>query len=113
MNRDRLSHFASQVRKRFDAARRPSKPSNEDGHKQQDSSYLQRYWGGVLKTILAAQRNLEVYVALCQETDLAPVDCVIIAGMLQARRKPEQALEWVERGLDLEQRQTSSRRSEL
>ncbi len=31
-----------------------------------------------------------------------PVDCEIIAGMLQARRKPEQALEWVERGLNLE-----------
>ena len=108
LNRDGLSHFASQVRKRFDAAKRPSKVSNEDEQTPQDTSYRQHYWSGVLKTIYAAQRNLAAYTALCEETELVPVDCEIIAGMLQARRKPEQALEWVERGLDLEKRHPRS-----
>jgi tetratricopeptide (TPR) repeat protein len=111
LNRDGLSHFASQVRKRFDAARRSSMPTNEDRHTRQNTSYRQRYWSGVLKTIHAAQRNLDAYVALCQETELSPVDCEIIAGMLQARRKPEQALEWVERGLDLEKQHTGGQGS--
>jgi hypothetical protein len=111
LNRNGLSHFASQVQKHFDAARRPSKHSNEDGHTQQNTSYRQRYWGEVLKTIYAAQRNVDAYVALCQETELLPVDCEIIAGMLQARRKPEQALEWVERGLDLENQHPGGRGS--
>ncbi|MEN8108578.1 MAG: DUF6880 family protein [Pseudomonadota bacterium] len=102
LNRKGLSHFASQVQTRLDAARRSSMPPNENRHTRQETSYRQRYWSGVLKTIHAAQRNLDAYVALCQETELLPVDCEIIAGMLQARRKPEQALEWIERGLDLE-----------
>jgi len=106
LNRNGLSHFASQVQQRFDAASQASKPPNEDGRTQQDTSYRQRYWGGILKTISAAQGNLDAYVALCRETELLPVDCEIIAGILQARRKPEQALEWVERGLDLEKRHT-------
>ncbi len=33
---------------------------------------------------------------------LLPVDCEILAEILQSRSKPEQALEWVERGLELE-----------
>ena len=111
LNRDGLSHFATHVRKRFDAARRPSMPANEDRHTQQNTSYRQRYWSGVLKTIHAAQRDLNAYVSLCQETELAPVDCEIIAGMLQARRKPERALEWVERGLDLEKQHTGGQGS--
>ena len=108
LNRDGKSHFATQVRKRFDAARRPSKASNKEEQRPQDTSYRQRYWSGVLKTSYAAQRNLAAYVAFCDETELLPVDCEIITGMLQARRKLEQALEWVERGLDLEKRHARS-----
>ncbi len=111
LNRDGLSHFASQVRKRFDAAKRPLKTSNEDERTLQGTSYRQRYWGGVLKTSYAAQRNLAAYTAFCEEIGLLPIDCEIIAGMLQARGKPEQAIEWVERGLDLEKRYTGSKGS--
>ncbi len=50
LNRNGLAHFASQVQTRLDAARRPSKHSNDDGHTQQNTSYRQRYWGKVLKT---------------------------------------------------------------
>ncbi len=109
LNSNGLTHFASQVQKRFDAASQSSKPPNEDGRWQQDSSYHQRYWGEVLKTIYAAQSNVDAYVALCRKTELLPVDCELIAMMLQTRRKPKQALEWVERGLDLEKRNTGGR----
>ena len=109
LDKNGLSHFASQVQQRFDAARPPSKPPNENGRTQQSNSHRQRYWGGILKTISAAQGNLDAYVALCRKTELLPVDCEIIAGILQARRKPEQALEWVERGLDLENRHAGGR----
>lgn len=104
LNRDGLSHFTSQVLKRFNNARPPSKTPNKEEQKPLNISNRQRYWSGVLKTCYAAQRNLAAYIALCEETVLLPIDCEIIAGMLQARRKPEQALEWVERGLDLENR---------
>jgi tetratricopeptide (TPR) repeat protein len=96
-----LSPFASQVRTRFDAAGR-AKPPKDKQRTWRDASYRRRYWGGVLKTIHAAQRDVNAYVSLCKETELLPIDCEIVAGMLQSRRKPDQALEWVERGLALE-----------
>jgi hypothetical protein len=98
-----LSPFAAQVRDRFDAAgRRSSMPPKDNQGARQNTSYRRRYWGGVLKTIHAAQRDVDAYVSLCKETELLPIDCEIVAGMLQSRRKPDQALEWVEQGLDLE-----------
>lgn len=96
-----LSPFASRVRARFDAAGR-TKPPKDKQRTWRDTNSRRRYWGGVLKTIHAAQRDVDAYVSLCKETGLLPVDCEFIAGMLQSRRKPDQALEWVERGLDLE-----------
>ncbi len=92
-----LSAFASQVKARFDAASR-TEPQREG----RDSNHGRRYWGGVLKTVYAAQHDVDAYVSLCDETELLPVDCEILAEILQSRSKPKQALEWVERGLELE-----------
>ena len=102
LTRKGRSPFATQVRSRFDAAGRPSMPRKDSQDARQNTSYRRRYWGGVLKTIHAAQRDVDAYVSLCKETELLPIDCEIVAGMLQSRRKPDQALEWVERGLALE-----------
>ncbi len=97
-----LSPFASQVRSRFDAAGRSSIPPKGNLDTRQNTRYRRRYWGGVLKTIHAAQRDVDAYISLCKETELLPIDCEIVAGMLQSRRKPDQALKWVERGLALD-----------
>lgn len=92
-----LSAFASQVRVRFDAAGRAK--AKENGR---ENNYRRRYSGRALKTIYAARRDVDSYVSLCEETELEPLDCEILAGILQSRRKPEQALAWVERGLELQ-----------
>jgi tetratricopeptide (TPR) repeat protein len=106
-----LSPFAIQVRSRFDAAGRSSIPPKGNQDTRQNTSYRRRYWGGVLKTIHAAQREVDAYVSLCKETELLPIDCEIVAGMLQSRRKTDQALEWVERGLDIEKQNPGSQGS--
>jgi len=54
---------------------------------------------------------VDAYVSLCEETELLPVDCETVAGMLQYRRKLDLALAWVERGLDLEKQSHGSRGS--
>jgi hypothetical protein len=92
-----LSALASQVRARYDAAD-PAK-ARGDGR---DNSYRLRDWGDALKTLYAAQRDVDSYVSLCEETELVPLDCEILAGIFQSRRKPDQALAWVERGLELQ-----------
>ena len=61
--------------------------------------YVRRKWGGVLKILLAGQRDVEAYIALCERTELNAQDCLTIAKIFQNRRRPEDALTWVERGL--------------
>ncbi len=103
-NKKELLAFASQVRARFEAGDRTK------GRKDAlDNSYRHRYWGEALKVIYAAQRNVKSYVSLCEETELVPLDCEILAGILQSRRKPDQALAWVERGLELQKQAAGGR----
>jgi len=57
----------------------------------------------ILKAIHQARRDVEAYAALCeQEGGPAPADCEALAKMCLARRRPEDALAWVGRGLELE-----------
>lgn len=64
-------------------------------------SYERRRWGEALKTLYAAGRNVDAYLAICETTGLLPADCEVVAAIFQARRKPEEALRWVERVLNL------------
>ena len=80
-----LAAFAAQIRSKFDAA-----PVND---------YMRRRWSERLKTVLAAAGNIDDYIALCGQTELAVKDCKVIAVMYRAKRRPADALEWIERGL--------------
>ncbi|HXK37102.1 MAG TPA: hypothetical protein VJ553_05980 [Candidatus Paceibacterota bacterium] len=54
-----------------------------------------------MRTIYVAQRNVDAYVALAEETGLTAQDCHAAATLLVSRRKPEEALSWMERGIDI------------
>jgi uncharacterized Zn finger protein len=90
-----LAAFIQQTRAKFEAAPR------QDEKEKRFSGYARRRWGGVLKTLLAAQRNVDAYIALCQQTELEAKDCIAIAKIYKSRRRPEDALSWVERGLKI------------
>ena len=100
-----LAAIERRVRERFDgvatAAARP-------GEREPDPAHLRRRAAEILRAILAKQRNVEAYVALCEVGELSPADCLALAKMLQARRKTAEALAWVERGLTLEKKRPSS-----
>jgi tetratricopeptide (TPR) repeat protein len=65
--------------------------------------YAQRRKVEILKVIHEARRNVGAYAALCEaEGGLAPADCEALAKMCLERRRPGDALAWVERGLELE-----------
>ena len=87
LDRKGLEAFIGQIRVKFESA--PSR----------DAEYARRKWGGVLKTLLAGQRDVEAYIALCERTELNVQDCLAIAKIYQSRKRPENALTWVERGL--------------
>jgi tetratricopeptide (TPR) repeat protein len=100
MNRAGLEAFEREVRARFDkeyAALSERKPPSVP-----NPNYARDRWGGVLRAIYAAQRNIGKYVDLTARTELTPADCETIATMFRARRKPAEALAWLERGIEID-----------
>ena len=80
--------FEKLARARFEAA--PLQPE-----------YNRRRWGTVLRAVYLAQRKVAAYEALAQETGLTAQDCLALAT-IPVSGKPSRALEWVERGIDLD-----------
>ena len=95
-----LAAFAKRVRARFDAA--ANKTAKTDDKLRDHPDYLRRRWGEVLRTLYAAQKDVAAYVALAEETGLTAKDCHAIATLLVSKRKPEEALSWVERGFEVD-----------
>ena len=103
LDKDGLEAFTRHARSKFETAVK----SDEDD-KGRVPGYARGRWGGVLKTLLAAQRNVDAYIALCQETDLGTGECKAIAEIYRSRRNPKKALSWVERGLEIVRSDTDS-----
>ena len=93
LDKPALNAFAIAIRSKLDAA-----PAND---------YKRRRWGERLKTELAAARNIDAYVALCEQTELTVKDCKVIAGMYRSRRRHGDALAWIDRGLASSDAQSS------
>ena len=86
--------FEQAVRARFEASR---------GKQEQNTgNYIRDQWSQILRSIYAQQRSVERYLELAARTGLTQTDCETIATMLQAKRKPNEALSWIERGIEIE-----------
>ena len=85
-----LPAFEQEVRSRFEAA--------------EGRDYPRRRWGEVLRAILAARRDVTAYVEICERTGFAPEDCLAIARLLESRGKRDEALAWLERGLEIDKK---------
>ncbi len=99
-NKANLAAFVKLVRTRFDTAEQ--RTAKTDGKLRERPDYIRRRWGEVLRTIYAAQKDVAAYVALAEETSLTATDCHAIAKLLVSKRKPEEALSWVERGFEVD-----------
>jgi len=97
-----LAAFERQIQARFDAAAK-AKP-DPAGSFRSNPDYARGRWGEVLRTLYVAQKNVAAYVALSEETGLTAQDCHVIATLLMGRRKPEEALAWVERGIGIDKK---------
>ena len=100
-----LAAFERRIREQFDGV---GTLAPGPGEHQRDPAFLRRRAAVILRAVLVEQRNVESYVALCEATELSPADCLALAKIVQARRKPADALAWVDRGLALEKKQPSS-----
>ncbi len=105
LDKEGLAAFERRIRERFDGV---ATAAPGPGGRERDPAYIRRHAAEILRAILAEQRNVDAYVALCEATELSPADCLAVAKMVQARRKPADALTWVERGLALDKKRPSS-----
>jgi len=85
-----LAAFERLIRARFEAT--PSEPE-----------YDRRRWSDVLRAVYLTQRNPVAYEALAEQVGLDPRDCLALATIFVSR-KPDLALTWVDRGIDLDRR---------
>jgi tetratricopeptide (TPR) repeat protein len=92
LNGDGLEALAGEARARLEAA------AADDGG---PAGYPRRRWTEVLKHTLAAQTDAEEYLALSELTRLASTDCNVLAAIHEGRGNLDEALSWVERGLEL------------
>lgn len=102
MNKDGLAAFERRARARFDA-KDATEQASARAHRR-DPAYACRRWGEVLRAIYTQQRDVRAYVALCEQTEPSAQDCLAVATMLKARRKRDEALAWVDRGLAVEKK---------
>jgi hypothetical protein len=100
MTKEGLAAFEHQVKARFNATD-AAEPASERAHPR-DPAYARRRWGEVLRAIYTQQRDVQAYLALCEETGLSARDCLTVATTLKGRRKWDEALAWVHRGLAVE-----------
>ena len=89
-----MAAFERAVRVRFEdsSGKRELKTGN----------YIRDQWGQILRSIYAQQRSVEMYLDIAARTGLTQPDCETNATMLQAKRKPNEALSWLERGIEME-----------
>jgi hypothetical protein len=99
LDRAGLEAFEREVQGRFEAACAAA-GKREDRALNYDCDQ----WGQILRSIFLEQRSIEKYLDLTARTELKQADCEALATMFQAKRKPDDALAWVERGLGMEQR---------
>ncbi len=97
MSKDGLAAFARQVRARLEA--QAAAEQALDHAQRREPAAARRRWGEVLRVVYAHQRDVQAYVALCEQTELSAQDCLAVATMLRARGKRDEALAWVDRGL--------------
>ncbi len=71
-------------------------------------SIARRRWTEILGDVLVARRQIEAFIALREEEGLTSIDCLRIAKLVR-RKRDDEALRWVERGLALDKEGSTSR----
>jgi hypothetical protein len=92
--------FVRLIRERFDAA--GSARADDGAPISEREKRIRQHWGGMLRALYRSSRNITAYRALAEETGITAKDCHTIAVLLVPRRKFDDALAWIERGMDLD-----------
>ena len=86
-----LTAFETEVHVRFEKA------CGNQG--DQSDSHSAGPWARTLRSIYAQQGSAEKYIVITERTGLTPGDCMAVAHIMETKRKLDDALLWVERGI--------------
>jgi len=97
-NRAGLTAFEQAVGRQFEA----STESKAETPEARNANFQRRRSVEILKAIYTSRRKADAYIELCEKTTTSPEDCLAIAQILQGRKRREEALVWIDRGIGLE-----------
>ena len=99
-----MSVFEASIKSRFDEAFPAAQSEIAEGNNAYP--YAVRQNADILKQIYIAKKDVESYLALCEKAKTTPRDCENIANIYKKKRRPQDALLWVDKGIGLEKRDT-------
>ena len=104
LNRKGLSVFEICIKSRFDEGFSAAKSGISE--RIYNDPYDVRQNADILKLIYVAKKDVESYLALCEKVGTTPRDCENIANIYIKKRRSQDALIWVDKGLSLEKADT-------
>ena len=102
LNKGSVKLFEAEIKSRFEKAF--ASVSERKYKRISDYPFEVRKNISVLKGIYTESKNTNAYFALCEKTGTTPKDCENIANLYKVKRKYQNALSWVEKGLKLEKK---------
>jgi len=100
LNKESVKLFEAAIKSRFEQAFSAVLPKKNQ--RVFDYPWDVRKNVSILKVIYVELKNTDDYLALCKKTGTSPTDCENIANIFKVKRKYQNALSWVEKGLMLE-----------
>lgn len=101
-NRKGLSLFENSIQSRFNEALSPVK--SEGIRHIYDFPYAVRQNADILKVVYIAKKDIESYLSLCEKIGTTPKDCENMAKIYEEKRCFQDALMWVDKGMELERK---------
>jgi tetratricopeptide (TPR) repeat protein len=102
LNKESVKLFEAAIKSRFENAFTTVLPKKSK--RVSDYPWEVRKNISILKVIYVESKNTNAYLALCEKTGTTPTDCENIANLYKVKRKYQDALGWVEKGLKLEKK---------
>ena len=100
LNQKELLLFEASIQSRFEKAFLPIKSKTPEHI--YDYPFAVRRNANILKVVYVEKKDIASYVNLCEKIGVSPKDCENIAALYKAKGQFQDALTWVDKGLELE-----------
>lgn len=100
LNRQGLKVFEGRIKQRFDKAY--DEKNTKIPLRIDDFSFPVRENAGILKCIYIEKKDITSYMNLCEKVGFTPQDCESIGELHKAKKRFREALEWIDKALELE-----------